>query len=137
MREYLRAGVLTAAAIVVMQDTAVAESIYRWADSSGRPHYSDRPPSELHTVVRGTAGRAQGTVPVKGQGLRHGELRALEQHAQQQDQRRRERLQQRRAASARISEQQQYCRSLREAMRNTRDHSRRKHHAGELRRHCW
>lgn len=137
MRKYLLAGVLTAAAIVTTRDTVMAGSIHQWIDSSGRPHYSDRPPSKLHILVRETAGRAQGPVPVKGQGLRQGELRALEQHAQQQDQRRRERLQQHRAESARRSEQQQYCDSLREGMRNTRNHSRRKHHAGELRRHCW
>jgi hypothetical protein len=88
-------------------------------------------------VVPGIAGDSRCPVREQAPGLRQGEVRALEHHSQQQDQRRRERLQQRRAESARRSEQHQYCRSLREGMRNTRDHSRRKHHAGELRRNCW
>jgi hypothetical protein len=88
-------------------------------------------------VVPGIAGDSRCPVREQAPGLRQGEVRALEHHSQQQDQRRRERLQQRRAESARRSEQQQYCHSLREGMRNTRDHSRRKHHAGELRRNCW
>ena len=120
-----------------MQDTAVAGRIYRWADSGGQPHYSDRPPSGAHTVVRETAGVSRSPLREQGPGLRPGEVRALEHHSQQLEQRRRERLEQRRAESARRSELQQYCRSLREGMRNARDHSRRKHHAGELRRNCW
>ena len=137
MRERVLAGVLTAAAIVTMQDTAVAGRIYRWTDSSGQPHYSDKPPAVAHTMVRESAGDYRGPVHEPAQGLRPGELHALEHRSQQQHQRRRERLQQRRAESARKSKQQQYCRSLREGMRNARDHSRRKYHAGELRRNCW
>ena len=137
MRGRILAGVLTAAAIITMQDTAVAGRIYQWADSSGQPHYSDKPPAGAHTVVRETAGYYRGPVHEPAQGLRQGELGVLEHRSQQQHQRRRERLQQRRAESARRSEQQQYCHSLREGMRNARDHSRRKHHAGELRRNCW
>jgi hypothetical protein len=137
MRERVLAGVLTAAAIIAMQDTAVAGRIYRWADSDGQAHYSDRPPSGAHTVVREIAGGLRNPVRGQGPGLRPGEVRALEHHLQQQEHRRQERLQQRRAESASRSEQQQYCRNLREGMRNARDHSRRKHLAGKLRRDCW
>ena len=88
-------------------------------------------------MVRETASDYRGPVHKQAQGLRQGEVRALERRSQQQHQRRHELLQQRRAESARKSEQQQYCRSLREGMRNARDHSRRKYHAGALRRNCW
>ena len=88
-------------------------------------------------MVREIAREYRSPAHEQAQGLRQGELRALEHRSQQQDQRRRERLQQRRAESARRSELQQYCRSLREGMRNARDHSRRKDLASKLRRDCW
>ena len=88
-------------------------------------------------MVRETAGGSRSPLREQGPGLRPGEVRALEHHSQQREQRRRERLEQRRAESARRSEQQQYCRNLRDDMHSTRDHSRRKHLAGKLRRDCW
>lgn len=122
-------------AILAMQGTVAADTIYRWTDRHGQSHFSDSPPGGHSTVIRSSASE-RSPVPVR-QGLRHGERRTLERLAQQAEQQRQARQSRGRKAHRHRTQRQQSCREMRENLRDTRDAALRKHYAGKLRKHCW
>jgi hypothetical protein len=123
-------------AILAVQGTVAAETVFQWTDPHGQPHFSDSPPPGQSTVLRGIAGDNRPPSP-GGHGLRSGERRLLKRLAQQAEQQRRTRQSRGRKAHQYRVEKQQSCREMRERLRNTRDDALRKHYARELKQHCW
>lgn len=122
-------------ALLVLQGTLAAGTIYRWTDRHGQPHFGDTPPGGHSTAIPGIASE---TSPGPGRpGLRHGERRELDRLAQQAAQRRLARQTRGRKAHQHREQTRQSCREMREHLRDTRDDVLRKHYAHKLRELCW
>ena len=122
-------------AILVMYGTVMAGTIYRWTDTDGQPHFSDTPPPGHSTVLHESITRRETTR--RRPGLRHGERRILGLLEQEAERKRQSRKSNSQRNDQRRLELQRSCGEMRKRLRDSRDHTLRKHYASELRKHCW
>ena len=120
---------------LALEGEATAGNIYHWTGEDGLPHFSDTAPPDQGTVIPKSYSHRQAAAD--SQGLRHGERRLLERVMQEAVEKRRARESLEHQADQRRAEQVLFCQKMRAKLRETRQHGRRKHLTGELRKYCW